>query len=129
MGRIVLEAGPAPLMHGRAEIEEPLHRIVRGGQGEAPPGPENAQGLVEVFRGRPGVLDHLHEAHESRAACLNGTASDWATATGTPRGVRRPPRRELYPAGDEARARPEQGREEVEVASVPRAQIPARSGG
>src|SRR6266481_645317 len=70
MGRIVLEAGPATLVHRRAEIEEPLHRIVRRGQGEPPPGPEDPARLVQARRGRPGVLDHLHEAHEVEGALL-----------------------------------------------------------
>src|SRR6266568_4545852 len=68
MGRIVPEAGPATLPHRRAEIEEPLHRIVRRGQGEPPPGPEDPGSLVQARRGRPGVLDHLHEAHEVEGA-------------------------------------------------------------
>jgi len=123
MGRIVLEAGPAPLVHGRAEIEEPLHRIVRGGQGEPPPGPENAQGLVEARRGRPGVLDHLHEAHEIEGRLLERQRLRLGDHHGKAPGVDPPGTQDTDLAGDEARAGPEQGREEVEVASVPRTQI------
>src|SRR5258705_5235513 len=56
MGRIVLEAGPAPLVHGRAEVEEPPHPVVWGGEGPPPPRAGKTEGLGEAPPRGAGVL-------------------------------------------------------------------------